>query len=91
MTDSNGVPDIFVRTYRDFDGDGISDQQQTVRVSISSGGNEAIDVEGTGNLAAGSLMPSISRDGRYVAFRSHADNITHLTPLVNGFSDIFLA
>ena len=21
MTDSNGVPDIFVRTYRDFDGD----------------------------------------------------------------------
>ena len=23
-------------------------------------------------------------------FDSHADNITHLTPLVNGFSDIFL-
>ena len=68
----------------------ISDQQQTVRVSISSGGNEAIDVEGTGNLAAGSLMPSINGDGRHIAFRSHADNITHLTPLVNGFSDIFL-
>ena len=84
MSDTNAVPDIFVRNYADLDGDGTTDIANTVRISISSGGNEAIDVSGTGNLAAGSLMPSISRDGRYVAFRSHADNITHLTPLVNG-------
>ncbi|MBT5378367.1 MAG: hypothetical protein HOL08_04885 [Opitutae bacterium] len=89
MVDSNGVPDIFVRSIRD------GEQPQTVRVSISSGGNEAIDVEledslNAINVAAGNLDPTIDRSGRFIAFRSHADNITHLSPLKNGFSDVFL-
>ncbi|MEL0119976.1 MAG: hypothetical protein VXB01_13640, partial [Opitutae bacterium] len=92
MNDTNGVPDVFVHSYYDLDQDplGIKETSQIRRLSISSGGNEAIDEDGDGNTAAGSLMPSIDRSGRYVAFRSHADNITHIPQLINGFSDVFL-
>ena len=52
---------------------------QTTRVSVSSGGVEA---NGT------SFRPSISADGRYVAFRSSATNLVPGDR--NGFEDIFV-
>jgi len=51
----------------------------TVRVSINSGG-----VQGNGD----SVDPSISADGRYVAFTSTAGNL--VTGDTNGFADIFM-
>ncbi len=66
--------DVFVHD-RDIDGDGIYDepgQVSTIRMSEDSAGNEA---------NAASSSPSISSDGRYVAFESSATN------LVPGFSN----
>ena len=83
MSDENNVPDVFVRSF----GDGIG---STVRVSVSTGGNEAIDIEDGVSAAAGSLEPSIDDTGRFVAFRSNSDSLTQLAPLTNGSSDIFL-
>ena len=60
-----GFPDIFVHD-RDADGNGTYDEAggvSTVRVSVDSAGNERLDP---------SLAPSISADGRYVAFQSDA-------------------
>ena len=53
----------------------------TEMVSVDSGGTE-----GNGN----SNWPSISADGRYVAFESLADNLDLMLPDVNGVSDIFV-
>lgn len=67
--DSNGVWDIFVR-------DLIAGT--TERVSISTSGREAFDPTGfvrVPYLASGSGNPSISADGRFVAFNSWADNL----------------
>jgi Tol biopolymer transport system component len=61
--DTNAWPDIFVHD-RDADGDGIYDEPvavSTVRVSVVSDETESIDP---------SNNPSISSDGRYVAFES---------------------
>lgn len=57
--DTNGTWDIFVR-----------DRQtgQTTRVSVDSSGIEA-------EASTGSFWPTISRDGRYVAFTSWAENL----------------
>jgi Tol biopolymer transport system component len=66
--DTNGWSDIFVRD-RDTDIDGIYDEVggvSTIRVSIDSGGGE-----GNGD----SHSPSISADGRYVAFESLSTNL----------------
>ena len=68
--DTNGEQDIFVH-----------DRQtgQTTRVSVASDGTQA-----RSGTIYGSLSPSISADGRYVAFHSYADNLvsgdTNLSP-----------
>ena len=66
--DSNGWKDIFVHD-RDTDGDGVFDEAgavKTVRVTVASDGTEA---------DASSLAPSISADGRHVAFQSTATTL----------------
>jgi len=56
--------------------------QTTTRVSVDSAGNQA-----TGGMY-GSLMPTLSADGRYVAFFSHA---TDLVPGdTNNVADVFV-
>ena len=57
--DTNKSPDIFVHDMQT----GI-----TTRVSVDSNGNETAY-----NVGAGSSNPSISADGRYVAFSSYAE------------------
>lgn len=52
---------------------------QTTRVSVASDGTEA---------NASSDQPSISADGRYVAFRSHASNL--VPDDTNGVQDVFV-
>jgi Tol biopolymer transport system component len=60
--DTNGVSDVFVH-------DRLT--HTTVRASVSSAGEQA-----SGGVFGGeSLVPSISGDGRYVAFFSHATNL----------------
>jgi Tol biopolymer transport system component len=83
--DTNGSTDIFVHD-RDADGNGIYDEPGkvlTIRVSETSDG-----VEGNGH----SYSPSISADGRYVAFESDAYNLVtgDISPLMGGFRDIFV-
>lgn len=74
--DTNGVSDIFVRDTC-IGASGCT--PSTIRVSRSSGGTE-------GN--AGSSNPSMSGNGRYVAFASNADNL--VSNDANGVRDIFL-
>jgi Tol biopolymer transport system component len=72
--------DIYVHD-RDFDGNGTYDEAggvSTVRVSVDSVGNEQIGE---------SLFPSISGDGRYVAFQSNADLVVDD---ILGFLDIYV-
>jgi len=69
--DTNGQRDVFVHD-RDADGNGIFDEAgpgktRTTRVSVKSDGSQA-----TGGP---SDDPSISSDGRYVAFHSEATNL----------------
>ena len=64
--DTNGVSDIFVY-------DRVA--AATVRVSVSTGGTEAADPSASG-AQLGSLNPSISASGRFVAFGSLANNLT---------------
>jgi len=68
------------------DGNGMSDvfvhdrqTGETTRVSVSSSG-----IEGNND----SWWPSLSADGRYVAFESYASNLVNGD--ANGFSDIFV-
>lgn len=61
--DSNGVPDIYVT-------DTVT--LSTVRVSVPNSGGEASD---TSLNPVGSITPSISTNGRYVAYASLADNL----------------
>jgi Tol biopolymer transport system component len=70
--DTNGSTDIFVH-------DRESGNGTTTRVSISSGGDG-------GN--SDSFLPTISADGRYVAFESDADNL--VSGDTNGSTDIFV-
>ncbi|MFO0984251.1 MAG: hypothetical protein U1E76_21435 [Planctomycetota bacterium] len=78
--DTNSVRDVFVRD-RDLNGDGIFDDGAgiTVRLSVSSSGNQA---------NGESDVPNISADGRYVTFTSFASNL--VPGDANGFSDVFL-
>src|SRR3990172_7980435 len=79
--DTNGTDDVFVRD-RDTDGDGILDEPGAVateRVSVDSDG-----VQSNG----GSYEPSVSGDGRYVAFRSAASNLVPGDD--NAVQDIFV-
>ena len=81
--DTNGSTDVFVHD-RDTDGDGIYDEPgavSTVRVSVDSAG-----AEGNNN----SNFPSISGDGRYVAFESDATNLLGVGNDTNGSTDVFV-
>jgi Tol biopolymer transport system component len=72
--DTNGEQDIFVH-----------DRQtgQTTRVSVASDGTQA-----RSGTIYGSLSPSISADGRYVAFHSYATNL--VSGDTNLSSDVFV-
>jgi sulfur relay (sulfurtransferase) complex TusBCD TusD component (DsrE family) len=65
--DVNAASDIFVH-----DRTGLT----TARVSVSSAGVEASDPSTTPAQRLGSINPSISSTGRYVAFASLANNLT---------------
>jgi Tol biopolymer transport system component len=78
---SNGSIHVFVHD-RDADGNGIYDEPggiSTVQASVDSAGNQ-----GNGH----SYAPSISADGRYVAFNSEADDL--VAGDTKGLSDIFV-
>lgn len=64
--DTNGVNDIFVHTVSN---------GSTVRVSVASDGTQASDPSAS-NFQIGSINPSISSTGRFVAFASLANNLT---------------
>jgi Tol biopolymer transport system component len=78
--DTNGMADVFVRD-RDPDGNGVFDEDDgvTSRVSVASNGVQ-------GDL--GSSGPSISSDGRFVAFDSSATNL--VSGDSNGATDVFV-
>ncbi len=70
--DTNGVNDVFVRD---------RNTSTTYRVSVASGGAQANDY-------SGGTFPSISPDGRYVAFDSNATNLVEAD--TNGVQDVFV-
>lgn len=76
--DTNGCHDVFVR-------DRI--KGTTERVSVASDGSQAISVPVPG---CGSVWPSISADGRYVAFMSDAHNLVGVGNDTNLAKDIFV-
>ncbi|MGH9460221.1 MAG: TolB family protein, partial [Vicinamibacteria bacterium] len=79
--DTNNTWDVFVHD-RDVDADGVFDEPggiSTTRVSVSSAGTEG-DFE--------SRAPSISADGRFVAFSSVASNL--VAGDTNGRFDVFV-
>jgi Tol biopolymer transport system component len=79
----NGFIDIYVHD-RDLDEDGTYDEASsisTVRVSVDAVGNQGDDH---------SYFPSISGDGRYVAFESIATNLLGAGNDNNGFFDVFV-
>jgi Tol biopolymer transport system component len=81
ISDTNDYCDIFVRD-RDTDDDDVFDepgQVSTVRVSVASDGTEA-------DYDSGS--PSISADGRFVAFESYATTL--VVSDTNELYDVFL-
>jgi hypothetical protein len=79
--DGNGLEDVFVHD-RDIDGNGIFDDVggiATVRVSVDTAGGDSNGV---------SADPSLSRDGRFVAFASEASDL--VTNDSNGAADVFV-
>ncbi len=77
--DTNGLPDVFVRDMQS----GL-----TTRVSVHSSGAQGNDVSGASFDPSYSSGPSISGDGRYVAFNSTASNLVDGDS--NAASDIFV-
>ncbi len=81
--DDNGVYDVFLHD-RDTDENGTFDEAGnilTTRVSV-------VDTTGAQATGGDSKEPSVSSDGRYVAFQSEATNL--VTGDNNGASDIFI-
>ncbi len=72
--DTNGSSDFFVRDLL---------TNTTTRVSVDSAGNQ-----GNGDFSSFSLVPSISADGRFVAFKSNAFNL--VPGDTNNKEDIFV-
>lgn len=68
--DTNAVSDIFV-----YDATAAVAAPVVTRISVSSAGAQALDPNSAG-FQLGSINPTISADGRYVAFASLADNLT---------------
>ena len=79
--DTNGVVDVFVHD-RDTDADGILDEPGAVSTSLASVSSTGVQ----GNDR--SEVPSISADGRFIAFDSSADNLVGGDE--NGYDDIFV-
>jgi Tol biopolymer transport system component len=80
--DANNVVDVFVRD-RDSDADAVFDETgavATTRISVATGGAEAV--------GGASTEPSISGDGRLIAFTSAATNLAPGD--TNNVSDVFL-
>ena len=73
--DSNGLPDVFVHDRQ---------TKTTTRVSVGPGGVQATG----GQEGAGSYMPTLSADGRFVAFASDADNL--VAGDTNNATDVFV-
>ena len=74
VADTNGAPDIFVFD-RDSDVDGVFDEPggtKTVLVSINSAGTDSAALCGP---SGSSFAPSISGDGRLVAFNSTCEDL----------------
>lgn len=81
VNDNNAADDVFVHD-RDADQDGMFDEPgaiSTIRASVDSNGAEA---------NADSLFPSISADGRFVAFHSLATNL--VSGDTNSTTDVFV-
>ncbi|MEV6598249.1 hypothetical protein AB0M36_15415 [Actinoplanes sp. NPDC051346] len=72
--DTNGAWDVFLRD---------SLENVTTRVSVSSSGEQ-----GEGEMSSASSDPSMSADGRYVVFESHAENL--VAGDTNRRKDVFL-
>ena len=81
VDDTNEEPDVFVRD-RDADGDGVFDEPDAVTVERISVSSDEVQARG------GSILNCMSRDGRYVAFRSTADNLVDGD--TNGVMDTFV-
>jgi Tol biopolymer transport system component len=80
--DTNAFRDVFLHD-RDVDGDGIMDEAGSIatrRVSVATGGAQA--------LGGNSSDPSITQEGRWIAFGSTANNL--VANDTNNESDIFL-
>ena len=77
--DTNGLPDIFV-TDR-------TGSVTTTRVSMATGGTQATG-PATPAATAGSQVPAISRDGRFVSYTSSATNL--VAGDTNGVTDVFV-
>jgi Tol biopolymer transport system component len=73
MGDTNGIPDVFVHDR----GTG-----ETRRVSVAADGTQ------TSGQSADSRLPSISANGRYVAFQTNASNLVPVD--TNNALDVFL-
>ena len=79
--DTNGYGDIFVHD-RNVDEDGIFDETGAVSTTLVSRHTDGTQADNR------SYIPSISSDGRYVAFYSYATNIVDND--INGYFDIFV-
>jgi len=80
-SDTNDLSDIFAHD-RDADGNGVLDESggiATTRVNVSSGGSQA---------NGPTCRPSVSDDGRYVAFDSLATNLVNVA--TNGVRQVYL-
>jgi hypothetical protein len=88
----NCVNDVYVHD-RDLSGDGTFDEQgdiATVRVSVSSDGQEGDGDSGTQDYKMGNGGVSMSGDGRHIAFYSEATNLLGPGNDTNGVADIFV-
>ncbi len=99
-TDANGSLDVFVRD-RDASGSGVFDvagNVTTQMVSVNRFGYQTLRILGVPSTAASDIYPSISADGRWVAFPTDSDGaqgLAHtttnrLSPDLNTFRDVFL-
>lgn len=79
--DTNATWDTFLHD-RDADGDGVFDEQGAISTSLVSASTTGVQ----GN--SGSFSPSISADGRYIAFESDATNL--VLGDLNGLRDVFV-
>jgi Tol biopolymer transport system component len=77
--DTNDASDVFVHDLR---------TGKAVRVSVSSSGEQASPAPGSAGLVSLSGCPSISADGRFVAFESQASNL--VPDDTNDAADVFV-